>query len=104
MRNINILPKIKQLVTSVDATAQVYLYGSRAKGTERKDSDWDILILLKNDKITPELESRFTYPLYDLEFDTGEIISPTVYSLNDWNTKYRQTSFYQNVMKTGKPI
>lgn len=39
------LELIKQNVHEVDATAQVWLYGSRVRGEAREDSDWDILVL-----------------------------------------------------------
>ncbi|MGB4415117.1 MAG: nucleotidyltransferase domain-containing protein [Paludibacter sp.] len=100
--NKNILMEIKRLVEEKDASAKIYLYGSRAKGTAKKDSDWDLLILLNREKITPEHEKEITYPLFDLEFETGEIISPMVYSENEWNTKYCITPFYRNVMKEGR--
>ncbi len=87
-----------------DPTAKIYLYGSRAKGSASKESDWDLLILLKRKKITPDIERSITSPLYDLEFETGELISPMVYAENEWNTKYRITPFYQNVMNEGKLI
>lgn len=89
------------LVLQQEPTAKIYLYGSRARGNSRPDSDWDLLILLNKDKITSEVEQRVTYPLYDLEFETGEIISPMVYSENEWKTKYWITPFYSNVMKEG---
>jgi predicted nucleotidyltransferase len=100
----NILVAIKKLVEERDSSAKIYLYGSRAKGNARKDSDWDLLILLNREKITSEIENEITYPLYDLEFETGEIISPMVYTLKDWNTKYNVTPFYKNVMKEGHLI
>jgi len=97
----DILLVIKRLVQEKDSSAKIYLYGSRAKGTAKKDSDWDLLILLNRDEITPEIEDEITSPLYDLEFDTGEIISPMIYSQNEWNTKYNITPFYRNVMREG---
>ena len=100
----NILVEIKKLVEEQDSSAKIYLYGSRAKGNARKDSDWDLLILLNRDKITSEIENEITSPLYDLEFETGEIISPMVYTLKEWNTKYNVTPFYKNVMKEGHLI
>lgn len=36
---------IRQSISSVDPRAEVILYGSRARGNARKDSDWDILVL-----------------------------------------------------------
>jgi predicted nucleotidyltransferase len=97
-----ILKEIKRIVREKDPSAKIYLYGSRARGRGNDNSDWDILILLDKDKITPELEKEITYSLYDLEFDTGEIISPMVYSEKEWTTKYRITQFYNNVMREGK--
>ncbi len=97
----NILIAIKKLVEERDSSAKIYLYGSRAKGTAGKDSDWDLLILLNREKITSEIEKEITNPLYDLEFETGEIISPMVYTQTEWNTKYNLTPFYKNVMKEG---
>jgi tRNA nucleotidyltransferase (CCA-adding enzyme) len=99
--NKEILQEIKRLILEKDSDAKIYLYGSRARGTSRDDSDWDILILLNRDKITPEVEHEITDPLYDLEFETGEVISPMIYSEKEWFTKYSVTPFYHNVMKEG---
>lgn len=98
----SILDRIKKIVLDREPSAKVYLYGSRARGTMKEDSDWDLLILLNKDKITSEVESSVTYPLYDLEFEIGEVISPMVYSESEWNGKHRVTPFYSNVMKEGK--
>lgn len=98
----NILEKIKARVSEKEPSAKIYLYGSRVRGTAHKESDWDILILLNRDKITHEIEELITSPLYDLEFELGEIISPMVYSVSEWNTKYKITSFYHHVMKEGR--
>ena len=70
----------------------------------KSDSDWDLLILLNKDKITDEVEKNVTYPLYDLEFEIGEVISPMVYSEWEWNSRHKVTPFYANVMKEGKLI
>lgn len=99
---IEIINQIKRIVKERAPSAEIYLYGSRSRGTAKGDSDWDLLILLKRDKVTSEEERFITYPLYDLEFDTGEIISPTVYSEKEWNSKYKFTPFYQNIMREGK--
>ena len=97
-----ILKEIKRIIKDREPSAKVYLYGSRARKTAGKTSDWDILILLSKEEITPAVEDSITSPLYDLEFDTGEIISPMVYSEKEWHTKYSITSFYHNIMQEGK--
>lgn len=102
MDNANkILEAIKQAVTERYPDAKIILYGSRARGTQSADSDWDLLILLNKEKITHEIEESITYPLYDLEIELGEVISPMVYSENEWKNKYAITPFYKNVMKEG---
>ena len=97
-----ILQKIKRIVLEQEPSAKIYLYGSRARSTAKSDSDWDFLILLNKDRITYELEKKIAYPLYDLEFEIGEVISPIVYSEEEWNTKYCFTPFYSNIMKEGR--
>ena len=97
-----ILNEIKRIIKEKDSNAKIYLYGSRVRGTANKQSDWDLLILINKEKITPEIEEEITYPLYDLEFETGELISPMVYSEKEWNTKYKITPFYHNVMREGR--
>jgi len=96
-----ILSQIKRIVKDREPSAQIYLYGSRSRGTDSQESDWDLLILLDKDNVSSEDEREITYPLYDLEFDTGEVISPMVYSEKEWKSKYRVTPFYKNVMEEG---
>lgn len=35
----------------IDPHAKAILFGSRARGTEHEGSDWDVLILLDNQKL-----------------------------------------------------
>jgi predicted nucleotidyltransferase len=91
---------IRQKVNSIDPKAEVILYGSRARGDERSDSDWDILIL--TDYPTDlKLERIFRQNLYDLELETGESFSVFVYSKFDWASKQCITPFYQIVIQEG---
>jgi len=98
----SILRRIKLIVNQSDPSARVYLYGSRALGNARPDSDWDLLILIGKEKVSAEDEKRITWPLYDLEFETGEVLSPMVYSEQEWFSKYKVTPFYSTVMREGK--
>jgi predicted nucleotidyltransferase len=98
----SILTQIKKIVKGKDPSAKIYLYGSRSRGTAKSESDWDLLIILNRDKISLDLEREITDPLYDLEFDTGEVISPMIYTENEWNTKYCVTPFHKNVMSEGQ--
>ena len=77
------------------------LYGSYARGTFTEQSDIDLLILLDKSKISRDDETKIKYPLYDIEFDTGLIISPIVLSKNEWESQHKITPFYENVMREG---
>jgi predicted nucleotidyltransferase len=96
-----IVTQIKEAIRQTDPTATAILYGSRATGKARTDSDWDILILLNKPSVTLKEEKLFMHNLYDLELETGEPISTFVYSLQDWNTKLSVTPLYQTVKKEG---
>jgi predicted nucleotidyltransferase len=100
----DILLRIKNVVREIEPDARIILYGSTARGDRGKDSDIDLLILINRRKITREEEKRIKYPLYDLEFDTGQIISPLVVSALEWEIKHRITPFYQNILREGIEI
>ncbi len=98
----NILNLIKKVIIDNEPNAQIYLYGSRVHGKARSDSDWDLLILVNKEIVTPDDEKRITWPLYDLEFEIGEVLSPMVYSVQDWYSKHKITPFFHSVMTEGK--
>ncbi|SRR5690554_1710571 len=91
---------IRDYIDTIDPTTDVILYGSRARGDEKKDSDWDLLILTEY-STNLMTERKFRDKLYDLELETGEAFSVFVYSKSDWQTKQRITPFYHNVSQEG---
>ncbi|MCG8409831.1 MAG: nucleotidyltransferase domain-containing protein [Bacteroidales bacterium] len=97
-KQISIL--IKQTIGRIDSRAEIILYGSRARGNERPDSDWDVLILTKY-PVDIFKERQFRNALYDLELETGEPFSVFVYSKKDWDTRQITTPFYTNVTREG---
>lgn len=90
--------RIRSSINGVDPNAEVLLYGSRARGSERTDSDWDVLVLTDY-SVDLKRESEFRDKLYDLELESGEPISIFVYSKRDWKTKQNITPFYHNIMQ-----
>ncbi len=86
--------------TMVPAGTKVILYGSQARGTMRKDSDWDLLILLNKDKIEDSDFDTISYPLIEFGWENGEQVSPKLYTVADWE-KRRFTLFYKNVGQEG---
>jgi uncharacterized protein len=101
MNKEQILQQIKSTVALSEPGATVILYGSWARGEQKPESDIDLLILLNREKITWADENRINYPLYDIEFETGQIISPVVLARHDWESRHSITPFYENVTKEG---
>jgi len=97
-----ILERIKDSVRRTAPGAVVVLYGSYARGDDRPDSDIDLLVLLDKDKVTRDDEIKIKYPLYNIETDTGIIISPIIIPKKIWETKHKISPFYHNVTKEGK--
>ncbi len=83
MQKNELLASIKYGIMQRNPEAEVILFGSRVKGDYHSNSDWDILVLTK-EKVTYELERDFRQPIFDLELDTGTVISLMVYSKHDW--------------------
>jgi predicted nucleotidyltransferase len=100
-RKEQILEQIIKVVNKTAPDSEVYLYGSRAKGNAKKLSDWDLLILLNNSNISFDYETKFMDEFYEIELETGEIISPLIYSKKDWNSNYSITPLYENIKKEG---
>jgi len=100
MTREEILQSIKVVLHSVVPDGKVILFGSRARGDAREDSDWDLLILLDKPQIEPSDFDRISYPLYELGWQEGEQFSPKLYTVKEW-LKRSFTPFYKNIEKEG---
>ena len=100
MERDSFLESITKAIRGKDPAAEAFLFGSRARGDNRPDSDWDILILTDY-PVDLNKEREFRNHLYDLELETGEPFSLFAYSNKDWETKQKVTPFYVSVSKEG---
>lgn len=101
MKKKELLNKISLSIHQHDSDAVIYLYGSRARGDYKKNSDWDVLILVDENKITNLIEDRFRDSLYDIELENGQIISVLIYPKYYWNNKLKHSPLYKNVIHDG---
>ena len=93
--------KIKDIAKStIPLGSKAILYGSRARGDARNDSDWDILILLDKDRMEQADYDNVSYPFVLLGCDLGTEINPILYTKKEWESYYF-TPFYENVNRDG---
>lgn len=97
----NILEKCRTIIKSIDPTAKVILYGSRARGNAKTDSDYDLLILVEGEA-TFKKEDIFLEALFPLELETGAVFTVILTSSKEWNSPlYRAMPLYQNIRREG---
>lgn len=101
MRRPEIVQRIAEAIKQVAPDAKTILYGSEARGDARPDSDIDLLVLLEGEKRDFKREDEIISPLYDIELETGVIISPMMLLRKDWENRPFRTPFYINVVNEG---
>lgn len=101
MDTAQIKNRITKSIHDKDPNAEVYLFGSRARGDNKPNSDWDILILVEANKITNDIEDKFRDDLYDIELESGQIISAFIYPKDYWHNTLIYSPLYENVNKEG---
>jgi predicted nucleotidyltransferase len=100
--NQQIFDNIKALKRKNIPNERLILFGSQARGDANPDSDWDLLLLLKDGKTEDEYEDKiYDFVLMGSSFDT--YMSIKTYTENEWE-KRSFTPFYKNVVKDGIEI
>ena len=117
MKRPDIVKQITETMHRIEPTAHIILYGSEARGDAKADSDIDLLVLLEednkadsdidllvlleedNEHTLVERELNIVRQLYEIELETGVIISPHIVLRRLW--EQQTTPFSMNVIKEG---
>jgi len=96
-----LLAQCREAVWVIVPSAAVILYGSRARGDARTDSDYDLLVLVDGE-VDWKLEDQIRQCLYPLELATGAVLTVHAYSRMTWDSPlYRAMPFTQHVERDG---
>lgn len=78
-------PDIIQRIVDELQPVQIWLYGSRARGTAREDSDWDIFVVLRDDAPEDDLDGVKRWPrTSDLAARGVELVATTKSEFEEW--------------------
>ena len=103
MSDAEFLQEVKRYVQEIDPLAEVWLFGSRARGDAREDSDWDFLVL--TDKpVDRHYKNTLRDHLFDIELSSEKTIGSIIHSRQEWEETYRVTPLYRNIKRDGKPV
>lgn len=77
----------------------VLLFGSRARGDNREDSDWDLLVLLDREGRADWSDyDNIGYPLNEFFWFRNQDVNTIIQTREEWQSK-SYTPFYKNVMQ-----
>lgn len=85
----------------MESSAEIILYGSRARGDAEHDSDYDLLIII-NGYATLNKEDIFRRKLFPIELETGKVFTVFLINRKEWETPLNNViPFYQNIKRDG---
>lgn len=98
----SILRAIKKKLEEVyaDSIISVILFGSQATNTAREDSDYDILILLKNE-YTSKDETNILDLCFDIDLEYNILIDAHILSIEELNSFRGKQPIFVNALKNG---
>lgn len=95
-----VLEAIQHVTNQMKPNVRAILFGSRARGDAKRESDWDILLLINKDKLEKEDYDNISYPLFELGWELNEQLNPILYTEKEWQSQ-SFTPFYHNIKAEG---
>ncbi|MEX2445552.1 MAG: nucleotidyltransferase domain-containing protein [Alkalispirochaeta sp.] len=81
----------------------IHAFGSRARGDHNGDSDFDVLVVVRERTI--DLEEQIISRFVEQERTNGISFDPVIKSVESFEQERRyRTRFYENIMSEGIPV
>ena len=99
---IRILQDLKKhlIQYSGDEILQVILFGSQAKGTDKSDSDYDVLVIVKS-RNNWKIKNKIIDLCYDIDLKYGIIIDLHILAEAEINELRGKQPIFLNAIETG---
>lgn len=97
---INIVNDLIEIAENTLCIRCCYLFGSRAKGTQREDSDYDLCIIVENEKNKPEIINA----LGSYMVKNKIIIHPFVFTQKEFEYRKNIGTHNRNIVENGRII
>jgi len=101
MDDIQIVREFKDNVRQFYPSAEIYFYGSRVRKTHQADSDYDVLVLLK--QVNPKARKVIYDTAWEIGFKYDILIAPVLSRSDDFHS-FDVSPFFNNVKKHGISI
>ncbi|MBI2843116.1 MAG: nucleotidyltransferase domain-containing protein [Armatimonadetes bacterium] len=99
-----VLNDLKAIVRRFAPDAELFLYGSAARGCRAPESDLDVLVLL-NAPLSKVQENMISEDVYELELSSRTVISTVFHTRNEWlSPRMKVTPYFKEVRKTAAAI
>jgi len=96
-----LLDRVTVAIRTVEPSARIILYGSRARGDAASDSDWDFLVLVGGE-VTSRREAALLHGIFEIEIETDSVLSAFLQSDQDWDSPLsRATAYHASVTREG---
>jgi predicted nucleotidyltransferase len=95
-----IIRLIRETVRQQEPNADIILYGSRARGEARKDSDWDVIVIIDKPVMNFSEKGKIDYILWTKGLELGEEINTFEYTRKQWDS-LPPSLFKHNVITEG---
>ncbi|NOY69313.1 MAG: hypothetical protein GXP53_07455 [Deltaproteobacteria bacterium] len=103
-RDKRVLLKFKNTVCRRFPGSKLSVFGSRARGDAKPESDLDVLVLLEG-KVTPKIKRIIYDCAWEAGFEDGIIINAVVVFRSDWESgPYRHSLLEKAVSLEGMAI